>query len=1348
MTTRSLVRRFAAPAFLLLSLDAFGASPEVSGTVSGVVGVAGARVSLVPVQASHAWGAMVLSGRAYPEPAAQTGTDASGRYRLAAPSPGLWVVVVEAPGRVPVQSADLALLEPTELPPVVPPKDAGAPLDVKGPAGVWVYASTDTPEVWRALGSTGWTVRPRFGAADAAGRLVLPRAEGERLRVTVLAPGGARVEKGGLEGGRIELETAGSPARTLEVRGADGRPAIGVQVRFEGFPVPIGVTNGEGRVRLSLPPTPVRIRLLAADGRRRTSLVSLDSPAVLSLPSLAVLPGRVLDAASRKPLAGALVWAAADPGAFSITDATGRYTVVPVEGDRLRLQAEAAGHLPLLHPLDWRPGGPLRAPTLALDPAASVAGQVVDAQGAPAPDALVQAVLRSGVRQRRFSRTGSAERGTAAGPDGRFRLDRLTAGETWEIRALRPGYAAARLTLPALRSRSDLRLVLEKGRDAFGRVVETVDRKERPVAGAEVRLLASTGELSLVSDRRPRGEEGIDSWKAATDVTGRFAVPSLPPGPVDLLVRKPGFAPVLVRAVPVPRGEGPFDLGTVLLEPSVEIRGRVTDRDGKPVAEAEIHATRDLRRLRLGQEPGAADRKPEAVTDAEGRFAVPDLRRGEQVDLRVRAKGFLPAEVEGVSAPAPKPVAVVLDRAARVAGRVVDPDGRPVPGAELNLASERPGEERGLLRFAARTPATTAADEDGRFAFESVLPGRAELRATSPGFQPARLESLEVPPKGLDGVKVVLERGAVIEGRVTTTAGDPVGDTRVTCGEAASISDADGVYRLEGVPPGPRTVQARHQDFPPLDRALDVQPVINPLDLIFEAGSEVAGRAVDEEGKGVEGVSVTLFLPDSPREREALSDAGGAFSFAHVSDGRYSIRGSKEGWAETERPGAVRVAYAAGTAVRDVEVRMTRGGKIAGRLLGLDLYDLAEVTVRAQREDGFEKPGRVDYSGAYEIAGLPPGDWLVRAALRNGAREAQARAALEPGGEAAGVDLEFGGVTLSGRVRLGGEPLRGAQVTLAGQDVAVRRLVESDWQGGFRLEDVEPGRYRIQINAPREAVSHSEDLALDSDREMEIDLAAARFSGTVVEEPGGEGIEGAVVALRRLEGQEAASLLAMGTDEDGYFVLPNVTEGTYRVTVTKDGYAPWEKTFPIVASSPMEDQRIPLRRTRGLELAPSLASGRRPPHVVGALLDGSGRMALFEIRAVDTAGVARFPTAPPGEWTMLVSAPGAALTEVPIKVPGDRVPVVLPAAGGLTVRVPQLAGSDTIAVLTLAGAGGPFRNLSSYGTVQTEWQVVGGKARVEGVPAGAWTVRVAAPDGRTWSAAVVTAAADQQVDVN
>lgn len=1350
------------PLVCLLAVLCLAAAPApppltVSGAVTRGDGspVAGARVEIAPLQSSFEWGRMVLGGRAYPEPAAAAESDAAGRFTLGAPAPGLWTVVVQAPGALPVQYSPLALSEPVELPPAVLLEGTAARVQAVSPegapaVGVWIYAASEAPAALRLSG--GWAVRPRFGRTGADGALDLVRGKRERLTVQAVVDGVAVAKRTGMEGGPLALPARTGVPRTVEVRGADGRPVPGVQVRIGDLQGPAAATGADGRARLLLPASPPpRLRLLAEDGRRWSGLLPAQSdPAVLVLPPAASVSGRVIGAATRRPLPGALVWLSPDPGAFARTDAQGNYRLAAIETDSAQLQAEAAGHLPLVRRFPWKREAPPRGPTLALDPAAGAAGVVVDAAGRPLPGTRVQAVLRTQVRQRLFSRSGQAERRTAAGPDGRFRLDRLVAGETWEVRATHPGFAPTRVTLADLAPgtvRADLRIVLGRGRTAFGRVV---DRSEQPVAGAEVSLASSTGERAPAGgERRERREaNGLDAWAAVTDPAGRFTLPALPAGRADLRVGKGGFAPVTIRAVAIPPGEGPFDLGTVILEPEAQVRGIVAGRDGRPIERAEVHAARDLRRLRFAAGSGAPiDRKPEAVTGADGRFVIPDLRRGDRVDLWVRAAGHRPGSVDGVAAPNEKPVRVVLDRGVRVAGRVVDADRRPVSGANLSLRAERPGGERGLIRFVGGTNASAVADEDGRFAFDGMTAGAAELEATAAGFQPLKLADLAIPEKGLENLEVVLERGAVVEGRVLTTGGDPVEDARVVCGDAASISDADGAYRLDGVPSGAQRVRLLHRDYPPFDRTVDVQPGVNPLDLVLPEGREVEGRVLDRAGKPVAGADLALFLAGSPREQGAVSGADGAFRFPRVADGTYTLRAEKEGYATVETAKAVTVA---GAPVRDVEIRLDRGTRIAGRVLGLDLYDLAEVEVRARRDDGRgERPGRVDFQGSYEIPDLDPGDWVVTAELRGGVREARARALIEAGVEEVRLDLELGrGLTLTGRVLYGGEPLPGAVLTLRGLDVSAERQGTTDWEGAFRFEDVKPGGYRLQAISQRELLNHSEELRIDADRDVLVEIAAVRVSGTVVDAGSGAPIESAVVALRRLSGAEAAFMVAIGTDREGYFALPAVTEGLYRMTVTRDGYAPSEREVDVHAGASLQEMRIPLDPAAGLELDVRLASGGRPPHVTAAVLDGSGRQILFEARSVDASGLARFPTVPAGSWEVLVSTPGAAPASVSARVPGGPVPVVLEKAGRLVVRVPALAASDQVATLTLRGGGGAFRALSSYGTVQAEWRMGGGMAVVEGVPAGTWSLTVTAPDGRSWSGTATTAGADQEVILN
>ena len=108
--------------------------------------------------------------------------------------------------------------------------------------------------------------------------------------------------------------------------------------------------------------------------------------------------------------------------------------------------------------------------------------------------------------------------------------------------------------------------------------------------------------------------------------------------------------------------------------------GRVVDEDGRGILGARISVRRDGSDLTGTQ------------TDAEGRFLVHQLSAG-RVELSVQAAGFTAVEVPGVEIEdGPGPIdlgTVVLARGARIDGRVTDPGGTGLTGAEIRLRAPR-----------------------------------------------------------------------------------------------------------------------------------------------------------------------------------------------------------------------------------------------------------------------------------------------------------------------------------------------------------------------------------------------------------------------------------------------------------------------------------------------------------------------------------------------------------------------------------------------------------------------------------------------------------------------------------
>lgn len=1201
----------------------------------------GASVELLPKLSNFDVELALLSRRVSAPPLDSATTDSGGRFVLTAPAAGVFTVTVKAEGFVPMRYFLLPLPGPAELPSLTLRPAASTRVTISDASGraladVPVYARSSASSPGPSWTAGEWEPLSRIGWTDARGRVTLTRARGERLDVAAFVPDSAipRRQEG------IEAEAWMTPApqalrrKVIELRDAGGAPVADAVVAVSELAWPLGRTDPEGRFVLLLDETtPLQVHFFTEHGRRLLAAVKPASEddggiSVVELPEPVPVAGRVLGARDGRPVSGALVWPADDPGRFAITGARGDYALVAPAPRSFRVHTEGRGFLP-------------RSATV----------------------------------------------------------------EVWHLR---------RRQAPPLE--------LETAAVFYGRVV---DGDLRPVAGAEVKLEPAGA----------RTGDATSSAVAVSDDSGRFETPRTAARKLDLRARRKGFAPMVVPGVQVPPGESSVDLGTLILGPGAVLGGTVTDADGLPIAGAEVRVSTDLDPPWPAVAAQVAGQAPDAVTDAEGGFSLEDLPPGRAVRLLVDGQGYLPA-VAAFEGPAGETVTVVLEAAAQVSGRVVDALGAGVSGAQVSLRPlGRPEGER----TARGRSLSSAADERGNFVLEDAAPGRAAVSAYARGFQPSDETTVELAAKEVrEDVEIVLERGAALAGRVTAADGEPVAGARVRAGRAEAATEADGSYRVEGIRPGRREVEVRHPEYNRLSEDLEIEDGEQRADFELSGGRRVAGRVVDADRRPLAGVVVELVGEDprEPRRYRTASDAEGMFAWLRVADGSYRLEAVREGFAPATA-GGVEVA---GAPVDDVEVEMRRGATIAGRILGLELDELAEVEVDATEGDR-DRAGTVDYDGAYRIVDLAPGDWLVVARLRGGSRQAQARVGLAADAGRVTRDLEFGrGFTFTGRVLHGGEALDGAKVTFTGHDVAVRRQVETDLDGRFRVGDLSPGRYRLGLAHRPRTIVYNEDLEISGDDDRLIEIASVRVTGRVISSATSEPLADVLVAMRQLLGAAGdGSLLTAGTDERGIFSFERLSAGRYRLSVRADGYEPAERLLDLPPGAGREDLELALASTAGLDLFVRLASGRTPRFVHLRALDAGGLLAVAETRVADDGGYVRFPTVPAGAWELLVSAPDAAAVRVAAEVPGDPVEVVLPSAGRLEVRVPALLETEEVATVAVADAAGrPFVDVDAGGELRDTWRLVGGRATVPGVPAGVWTLLASSPAGRSWTATVTT----------
>jgi protocatechuate 3,4-dioxygenase beta subunit len=1305
-----------------------GPAPGVTGVVLDPAGrpVAGAAVELGFLTASHEAGLRILDGGAEPVPAAKAESDGKGRFALTAPGRGLYRLVVRAAGRVAAERAPLIVLEDSELDPVELAGDVGSTLRVvdaegRGVAGAWVVANpaaAEQPGIWRTAAR-----RARTGS-DGVARLA--RRDGESLGVSVFAPGFAEVSQEEVQ--QTLTVTLGQPQRgrkaRLRVVDAAGQPVAGALVRVGARAWPAARTDAAGRAEVQAPAgEPVSLWISTADGRSEArKLPPAADGAEVALAGAVALAGRVRDAESGAPLGGALVWSPVETGRVVQTGADGAYALPAPGGQSFPVRIVAAGHL----------GGGLRAgdpeirarklPAVALRPTVPLSGVTVGPAGEPLGDVLVE-TGGAGVADRRRSAA-----------DGRFELRRLAGATVYEIRATRPGYLPAQIEVatPAkARPLPPLRIVLTPSRPAAGRVV---DGRNRPLAGARVvlRRARAPGKQSRTPFRvPPPGTHGV--IEATTDARGKFTLAEIPASEVDLFASLPGYAPAWQRNRRLPSGKGAWDLGAVVLQPGVTLAGRAVDPAGRPVAGARVHridqmAPPELLDLQL------RDQEPDAKTGADGRFALADLPAGKPVHLFVTALDRLPAAVQGIRPPTEKPVVVRLEPGGRLAGRVLDDQGAPVADAEVSLAW-RPMLEGLPVGGALYRMAST--NREGRFEIRDSPLGTVLLGVRARGFIPVPPAPTTVPPPRGEELEIRLERGAVLAGSVRTTAGEPVAGLRVAAGDAAGRSDADGAYRVDGLRPGPVEVDLFHPSYRRQKKKITIEPGTNALDVEVEAGRRITGRVVDERGEPIGTALVVLETPVRTdfRTFHTRSAPDGKFEIASVTEGRYQVAAEAEGFAPMHRRD---LAVLAEQEVEPLELVLGRSGAVTGRILGLDPEQLARVELRADDdENDLTRPGRVDVQGHFEIRDLSPGAWELRAELANEQRTVTGRVVVAAG-ETAERDLEFGHrLTLSGRVEYDGEPLPGARVSVRAAKLALERTALTDYDGGFRIEELEPDRYWVGVRHSAEMLTHNDTLDLTGDREIVIRLEAGALDGKVVDAATREPVAAAIVQLHPVAGTDF--VVAGGSDESGHFHLPRVPPAEFHLRVTAEGYSAGERTVEVPAGPAGPAVEVALERATGLELRVRLASGAVPAYVTVRAETPAGLPAVAEQRRVDEEGHARLTTLPAGTWQLVLGASHGALVRLVATVPGPPVDVTFPDAAPLIVDVPAIVESSFIGSVALYDpAGKPLEVLSPSGQIETRGAVVGGRATIASVPAGIWRIQVETPDGRRFSAVATT----------
>ena len=653
----------------------------------------------------------------------------------------------------------------------------------------------------------------------------------------------------------------------------DANPPIVVRTESDGSFVFDGLIRRDYRVEATLDERyagPARLRL--SDN---------PEPVTLRMRKAGTVEVTVTERASGTPVAGAevelrswlstLTWKA-----ITNADGVAKLTGVGSGWSPLIVHAKGFAQAATMIGTSGEPGSIDHA-ALSLQRGASLAGRVVDENGRAIANARVIATSAANPEPVDFVDPDRDAVVTTA--DGTFLIPTLPAG-TWRVTANLGDYApttSAPITLDGVHARSGFELRLLGGAIVRGMVT---DKSGMPVAAASVSVV----EQSYLPWRTRR--------QALTDADGKFSIRGLAPASVDIFAWHESGASSIVAADLAAKHD--YDVA-LRLDITGAISGIVVDKNGQPVADAQVSATPDWASDTLDRAAWLARGVQETLADQGGAFRFGGLPEGS---YRVRAErtggreGTLSLSKGILTQPSTQPIKIVLCPDGRAVGKIQFSDGKPATAFTIAVDNSRP------------MPFVT---KDGAFTIP-VPPGTYELTVAGPGFVTTSKPVTIAEEHDTDVGTLTVNAGRSISGRVLDAHGLPVPHAIVAAGALLSgggaelyiksesvaakdtESDDQGRFVLAGFPPGSLTVIAGKANAG-RSASLQLPPSTESvtLDLVLGPTSTLTGK-VTKNGLPL-GSTVVIASPIGAMWSSFFVTTGpdGVFSFDALSPGSYVV---------------------------------------------------------------------------------------------------------------------------------------------------------------------------------------------------------------------------------------------------------------------------------------------------------------------------------------------------------------------------------------------------------------------------------------------------------------------------
>lgn len=567
-------------------------------------------------------------------------------------------------------------------------------------------------------------------------------------------------------------------------------------------------------------------------------------------------------------------------------------------------------------------------------------------------------------------------------------------------------------------------VTLERGVSIAG----TVTGGGNPLAGMTIKVTPTS--------------PGFPSGSAESDADGTYLTQPLPPGDYQVAFSdpspNPSWAPQYWKqesnagaADPVTLKPGDGDVHAGVDAPLTPIADAEATVEGTVRGEGGVGLVDICVSVEVPRNGGGFDWIAGANTTADGSYRIEHVTPG---DVRVHFRdcnhgpyieewyddqptGEQAAPLQLTGGAVHSGIDATLTSGVMVSGRVVDPQGDPIPSINVNVNPDGSG-----------ASGWAQTDSDGRYQTSGLPVGsyRVTFQDQTPtpewatqywdGADTQKLSTVlqltadDRPVR--TGVDATMQPAASVAGHVYAPGGEPAANICVNAIEGAGAGPGwvggtntapDGSYRISGLPP--TSVRIMFQDcngtgpyvtqwWPnqgTYDRAtsLNLHPGSNRtgIDAHLAAAGTLRGTVTDRTGHPLEGICVqataATFVGGLARTQSdgtySLNLArGGTFKVQFV-DCTDQPRYAGQWWDAATAANARTVTVAAGRTVAHIDAALARGkvATVSGRVVNVNGAAMTTVCVVVYLPNQYALFGMVEADGTFSVANVPSGTYAL-----------------------------------------------------------------------------------------------------------------------------------------------------------------------------------------------------------------------------------------------------------------------------------------------------------------------------------------------------------------------------------